>query len=75
MKVAELIEALKALPQDYMVVRSGYEGGVTEVSYVCKTQVRLHVHEEWYYGEHERVEDHELDKDFPEKQAPAIYIS
>lgn len=74
MKVAELIEALKALPQDYMVVRSGYEGGVTEVSSVYETQVRLHVNEEWYYGEHEEIDSDDRDKDFPEQRAPAIYI-
>lgn len=74
MKVAELIEELKKLPQDHMVVRSGYEGGVSEVSSVYETQIRLHVNEEWYYGEHEEIDEDDRDKDFPQQRAMAVYI-
>jgi hypothetical protein len=53
MTVAELIEQLKQLPPESMVVRSGYEGGLTEVATVDIRTIRLDVNTEWWYGPHE----------------------
>jgi len=57
MKVKELIERLQALDPELMVVRAGYEGGVTEVGQVTIITVALNVNEEWYYGEHEQIDE------------------
>ena len=55
MKVKDLIEKLQAVDPELMVVRDGYEGGVTEVEYVVVEEVALNVNEVWYYGEHETL--------------------
>jgi len=57
MKVKDLIEKLQTLPGDMIVVRPGYEGGVTELSGIKTKKVVLNYNEAWYYGEHELVED------------------
>lgn len=57
MKVKELIERLNLLDPELMVVRPGYEGGVTEVGQVTIIPVFLNVNEEWYYGEHEQIDE------------------
>lgn len=62
MKVKELIERLQALDPELMVVRPGYEGGVTEVDHITAIEVFLNVNEEWYYGEHEQIDDYTRDR-------------
>ena len=57
MKVKELIEKLQALDPELMVVRPGYEGGVTEVDHITAIEVALNVNTEWYYGEHEQIDE------------------
>ena len=57
MKVKDLIEKLKEFDPDLMVVRAGYEGGVTEINHISTIEVALNVNEEWYYGEHEQIDE------------------
>jgi len=57
MKVKELIEKLQEFDPELMVVRPGYEGGETEINYANIMLLALNVNEEWYYGEHDEVED------------------
>ena len=57
MKVKELIEQLKQLNPELMVVVRGYEGGVNEVISYEECNIALDANEEWYYGRHEIVED------------------
>lgn len=52
MNVKELIEQLSNLDPDTMVVRAGYEGGVSEVISVAEIKIDLHVNTAWYLGEH-----------------------
>jgi hypothetical protein len=56
LKVKELIEKLQALDPELMVVRPGYEGGLTEVHYTTISTVALNFNEEWYYGEHQEID-------------------
>jgi len=56
LKVKELIEKLQALDPELMVVRPGYEGGLTEVNHTTISTVALNFNEEWYYGEHEEID-------------------
>jgi hypothetical protein len=65
MNVQQLIDMLSEYPKDSMVVVNGYEGGVSEVTDASKCMLRLHVHDTWFYGEHE------IDK---EGDAPAVWI-
>lgn len=61
MKVKDLIEKLKEFDPDLMVVRPGYEGGVTEIDHISTIEVALNVNEEWYYGEHEQIDEFSQD--------------
>lgn len=49
MTVAELIEALKAMPQDARVLVDGYEGGYQGL-YIETEQVYRQGPVAWYYG-------------------------
>ena len=73
MKVKDLIEKLRALDPELMVIRPGYEGGVAEVDYVTPTTIALNVNEEWYYGAHEVVD---IEGKYPDhKHAQAVGLS
>ena len=57
MKVKELIEQLKQLNPELMVVVRGYEGGVNEVVSYEECNIALDANKgDWYYGRHEVVE-------------------
>ena len=56
MKVKELIEKLQAFDPEMMVVRPGYEGGLTEINWTTVSTVALNFNKEWYYGEHEEID-------------------
>jgi hypothetical protein len=75
MKVKDLIEALQTYDQDLMVIRSGYEGGVEEVSNVELEVIALNVNEEWYYGSHETIADLESNEYPSHERIKAVYIS
>lgn len=55
MTVAELIEALKTMPQDAVVVGDGYEGGLTALRPPKVERARARARDEddddWYWGE------------------------
>jgi hypothetical protein len=53
MNVKQLIETLEKLDPNTMVIRSGYEGGVEEITHVEVMSILLNVNKEWYYGSHE----------------------
>ena len=75
MKVKDLIEALQKLDPELMVVRVGYEGGVTEINQVTITRVALNVNEEWYYGEHEEIDEFTSDKHKNAEQANVVELT
>lgn len=60
MLVKELIEQLQALPQDALLVTSGYEGGLNEISGASSIQIILNVNKAWYYGPHEEAPSGEI---------------
>lgn len=60
MKVKELIDRLNEFDSELMVVQGGYEGGLTENFNIKEIGIKLNVHEEWYYGEHEEDETSEI---------------
>jgi hypothetical protein len=60
MTVAELIEKLSQIEnQDVFIMTPGYEGGYNDVDNINTLQVdiALNVNTEWYYGNHERIEN------------------
>lgn len=75
MTVSELIEKLRELPQNSMVVVNGYEGGVRTVKDAKPTVIAVDVNTEWYYGEHEIYHS---DRDYPDltafEKAHAVWI-
>ena len=56
MRVAELIEKLKLLPQDALVVTEGYETGYEAVKKVELINVIGNHSHEWWDGEYEKSE-------------------
>jgi hypothetical protein len=69
MKVKQLIEKLQSYDPELMVIISGYEGGVDEAHQAGEVKIKLDVHPESYYGDHE-VADHDEDP----FDCKAIYI-
>jgi hypothetical protein len=67
MLVKELIEALKAFPQDLKVVTKGYEGGYDDITKPRLIQVYTYPEEYWWTGRY-RDDDGEL----PELEVVAI---
>ena len=67
MTVRELVQQLSQIKdQDIRVMVRGYEGGYNDINVDSPTiqYMALNVNDEWYYGDHERVEDiMEQDKD------------
>ncbi len=56
MKVSELIEKLKACPQDARVVVPGYEDGLDDVTGTEDVFIMPEAHRKhWYYGIHDRL--------------------
>ena len=56
-----------------MVVRPGYEGGLTEIHNLDIRHVALNYHGEWYYGEHEEMDDHTSYDDY--RKADVVDLS
>ena len=75
MNVGQLIEQLRELDPTMMVVRAGYEGGVTEVDSVNAIEVLLNVNEEWYYGEHEEADEHAIEDHPNAQRAKAVELT
>jgi len=71
MKVKELIELLQTLPQDSDVVVAGYEGGVQDIKEATVCEVNCNVHNEWYYGAHEVIDEYHTRTD---DTKPAVLI-
>lgn len=74
MKVKDLIERLKKLDQEALIIVSGYEGGVREAESAHEVTVALKVNTAWYYGEHEIVDNHRDDLADYDK-AKAVIVS
>lgn len=59
MTVKHLIEKLQRYDPETMIVVNGYEGGVNACSVCREKYIKLGVNSEWYYGNHEIVEEGE----------------
>ena len=51
--VQQLINQLKMLPEDALVLVDGYEDGLSEIRYAKLVNVKLNVYQEDYYGPHQ----------------------
>lgn len=60
MKVKELLEKLKQLPPDDMILIEGYEGGLSDPLPLKSVRVKLDIHPESYYGPHDEADDGEI---------------
>jgi hypothetical protein len=66
MTVAEMIDKLKNMPQDMMVVIPGYEGGydnpeITSSTLVADTNWNGKSKDYWYFGRHDHYYEMESD--------------
>ena len=52
MNVTELIEKLKQMPQNALVVSEGYEDGFDTIKKVSLIAVEENPHEKWYVGKY-----------------------
>ena len=53
MNVKELIDILKIYPEDYKLFVRGYEDGFDDLKLIDEVDMKLNVHDEWYYGQHD----------------------
>ena len=72
MKVKDLIVILQAYDPDLMVLCSGYEGRVNEITHHSEETIALNVNAEWYYGTHELVDEEDEHKGHERIQA--VYL-
>ena len=70
MKVKELIEALQKCNPEQLVVFTGNEGAISEVSALHDIQIALNVNNEWWQGPHVAVVT-----DFQKEMYPAHMYS
>ena len=62
MTVQELINQLQQLDPNLRIFKDGYEGAYNDVQTVsAEVEMALDVHSEWWYGNHELVDD--IDKE------------
>jgi hypothetical protein len=62
MTVQELITHLQQLDPNLRIFKDGYEGAYNDINNISsEVEMALNVNSEWYYGDHELVED--LDKE------------
>lgn len=57
MTVKELMDALKYMDKDAVVVMPGYEGGYTKVRMTILTYMVDYPNPAWYYGEYEEADE------------------
>lgn len=55
MTIKEMIEILKTMPMESIVVVDGYEGGYSDILCPKQIKLKLNVHLEDYYGPHEET--------------------
>ena len=73
MLVEELIAELQQYDPKLLVITSGYEGGLKEITGTGLNKIALNVNDEWYYGEHESINDTYKDLDNYTK-VDAVYV-
>ena len=74
MKVKELIKKLQKLPQDSLVMGSGYEGGYYDIEELSEAEMVLNVNTESYYGPHEEVSTESPDELKGKKKVMAVLL-
>lgn len=57
MNVRELIETLSQFDPDTRVVVAGYESGFNDITQIQPCEIRLNVHQDWFYGSHAKADD------------------
>lgn len=70
MNVRELIEALSQFDPETRVVVAGYESGFNDITQIQSCDIRLNVHQDWFYGSHAKAEDEQIRQLLPD--APVI---
>jgi len=73
MLVEDLIAKLQQYDPKLLVITSGYEGGLKEITGTGINRIALNVNSEWYYGEHESINDTYKDLDNYTK-VDAVYV-
>lgn len=71
MKVKELIEKLKEMPEDALVLTTGYEGGLKEICGPVSVEV-FHKDVAWYYGDYWEADKDNLEYRLDEDEEPDI---
>uniref|UniRef100_A0A6M3JPW7 Uncharacterized protein n=1 Tax=viral metagenome TaxID=1070528 RepID=A0A6M3JPW7_9ZZZZ len=72
MNVKELKSELEKYDEGFMVVVSGYEGGVNEIDSTQEVEIALNVNTVEWYGKHEEVEEYNPYKEYTHTKA--LYI-
>jgi hypothetical protein len=60
MNIRDLIETLSQLDPEMRVVVAGYEGGFNDITQIQPCEIRLNVHQDWFYGSHAKADDPQI---------------
>jgi hypothetical protein len=56
MTVSDLIKELQDLPPTMRVVKSGLEGGYSDITMIESIPIKLNQNTSWWYGKHEECD-------------------
>lgn len=74
MNVHELIEALSQFDPETRVVVAGYESGFNDITQIQPCEIRLNVHQDWFYGSHAKADDRQIQQLLPDAPIVAAVV-
>jgi|GEM_PF-638032 len=74
MNIRELIETLSQFDPEMRVVVAGYEGGFNDITQIQPCEIRLNVHQDWFYGSHGKADDAQIQQLLPDAPIVAAVV-
>jgi hypothetical protein len=56
------------------VVVAGYEGGFNDITQIQPCEIRLNVHQDWFYGSHAKADDAQVQQLLPDAPIVAAVV-
>lgn len=74
MNIRELIETLSQFDPDTRVVVAGYENGFNDITQIQPCEIRLNVHQGWFYGSHAKADNAQVQELLPDAPVVAAVV-
>lgn len=74
MNIRELIETLSQFDPETRVVVAGYENGFNDITQIQPCEIRLNVHQDWFYGSHGKADDAQVQQLLPDAPVVAAVV-